>query len=462
METISYTFATKRDDAVAPANPILASSLIDDDELDDLIDRLYNSGIREAKQEKERIGIGIKSVDTALFGGLESGRVIEISGEASAGVREVYTALLVTCLLQNPKSTAAVVDTTGNFDVLRLYTHIIARLSCQTQDLLAALRESVGFGSDARAEDVAAKMLDRVKIMRVFDFEGVREAVGEIGDEVEGRGGVGEKDVGQKEEVLGEEQVRVDEANEPPKRTFVPDSEDEGEEEEEEMLFEIKDKHILAPRVQDTDAISAPELEKPGHADTEEQATQTKSKKSTPSTLKFILIDNLARVFGPLSKNDMNKATSLASTLLLTLTCLTRHHTLYTLLVTPTTPPPAPRAASPTRAVPSHRSHAPNHSGPDQPEPIPQPSIFLSNKVGPGIPGLTGLMGLYSDVRVLISRMPYRKVDARIYYDENIDKARKRRVEMVGVLEVVGDRWGGRTGSWGVFAKGQDGIVDVK
>lgn len=71
-------------------------------------------------------------------------------------------------------------------------------------------------------------------------------------------------------------------------------------------------------------------------------------------------------------------------------------------------------------------------------------------------------MGLYSDIRVLISRMPRRKVDARIYYDEKMDMARKRRVEMVGVLEVVGDRWGGRMGGWGVFAEGQHGIVDVK
>lgn len=70
-------------------------------------------------------------------------------------------------------------------------------------------------------------------------------------------------------------------------------------------------------------------------------------------------------------------------------------------------------------------------------------------------------MGLYSDVHVLISRMPRRKVDARVYYDEKIDTARKRRVDMVGVLEVVGDRWGGRTGAWGVFAEGRDGIVDI-
>lgn len=191
-------------------------------------------------------------------------------------------------------------DTTGNFDVLRLYTLLIARLSHQPQDILSALCEAVGAESDSKAEDVAAKVLDRVKIMRVFDFEGVVEAVGEVREGLEG-GGSG-KVIKGKEEALGEERVGVGERKEASKRTFVPDSEDEDEDEEEEMLFEIKAKHGLASQGRDTDAVSVPE---PGHADTPEQ-----SKKSKSSTLKFILIDNLAHVFGPLSKTDMNKGLS--------------------------------------------------------------------------------------------------------------------------------------------------------
>ena len=39
-------------------------------------------------------------------------------------------------------------------------------------------------GVDAmdRADQVAVKMLDRVKVMRVFDFAGVVEAIGEVGE----------------------------------------------------------------------------------------------------------------------------------------------------------------------------------------------------------------------------------------------------------------------------------------
>lgn len=222
--------------------------------------------------------------------------------------------MLVTCLLANQNSTAAVVDTTGNFDVLRLYTLIIARLlrlwQQQPQDLPAPPCGSVGLGSDSRAEDVAAKVLDRVKIMRVFDFEGVREVVGEIRDELEGRRGGGGKDMEEKEETLVEEQIRVVEAKETSKRTFVPDSEDEDGDGEEEMLFESEAKPNLAPRVQDTAAISAPEPENPGHADTADEATKTTPNKIPPSALKFILIDNLTHIYGPLSKTDTNKGKS--------------------------------------------------------------------------------------------------------------------------------------------------------
>lgn len=199
-------------------------------------------------------------------------------------------------------------DTTGNFDVLRLFTLIIARLlSCQqSQDLLAPLRESVGLGSDSRAEDVAAKVLDRVKIMRVFDFEGVREAVGEIRDELEGRGGGG-KDTEEKEEALAKEQVRVGEAKETSKRTFVPDSEGEDEDEEEEMLFESEAEVTSAKEVQQSDKMSVSKREQTVPPDTPKHDSDGIPENNTPGTLKFILIDNLAQVLGPLLKQDLTQ-----------------------------------------------------------------------------------------------------------------------------------------------------------
>jgi hypothetical protein len=64
-------------------------------------------------------------------------------------------------------------------------------------------------------------------------------------------------------------------------------------------------------------------------------------------------------------------------------------------------------------------------------------------------------------MEVLVSRIPRRKMDARVHYSDSGGSGKKRGVEMVGVLEVVSDRWGGRSGAWGTFREGKDGIRDV-
>jgi hypothetical protein len=226
--------------------------------------------------------------------------------------QKICTTLLVTCLLQYEDSTAAVVDTTGNFDVLKLYTLIVARLSRQPH-VLASLRASVGLELGS-AEDVAAKVLDRVKIMRVFDFEGVREAVGEIRDELEGRrrrqSAERREDEAKKEETPITDRENLAKNREKPKRTFVADSEDEDDDEEEEMLFESENKPSPVSNVQDLDTTSVPEQAQPKLSGTSRQDSETISNKSTPKTLKFILIDNLTQVLSPLLKNDIIKGSS--------------------------------------------------------------------------------------------------------------------------------------------------------
>jgi hypothetical protein len=52
-------------------------------------------------------------------------------------------------------------------------------------------------------------------------------------------------------------------------------------------------------------------------------------------------------------------------------------------------------------------------------------------------------------------------MDARIHYSDTGESGKKRGVEMVGVLEVVSDRWEGRSGAWGTFCEGKDGIGEV-
>lgn len=156
----------------------------------------------------------------------------------SGNGEQIYKALLVSFLVQYREEKtclAAVVDTTGNFDVVGLYGALVVWLKKEEK---------------SEVEKMAAEMLERVKIMRVFDFEGVREAVGEV------EAGI----VGAKQEEK--------------KRTYVADSEDE---DDDEMLLEDESK-------------------------TPPKATR---ETDTRSTVKFVLIDHLTQVLSPLLRNDM-------------------------------------------------------------------------------------------------------------------------------------------------------------
>lgn len=71
--------------APRPAEPTLASSLLDEKELDSIINESYSKkpGPRIADG---RIGTGIRSVDEALGGSLRAEGVVCVSGELGVGV----------------------------------------------------------------------------------------------------------------------------------------------------------------------------------------------------------------------------------------------------------------------------------------------------------------------------------------------------------------------------------------
>ena len=91
-------------------------------------------------------------------------------------------------------------------------------------------------------------------------------------------------------------------------------------------------------------------------------------------------------------------------------------------------------------------------------EPPPPPSIFASNKE---MPALLGMLVPYLDLGLLVKMMPRGKNDARVLYAEEGMKRERKGVKMVGVLEVVNDRWGGKGGGWGTFMVGERGVRDV-
>lgn len=202
-------------------------------------------------------------------------------------------------LFKNENSTAAVIDTSGNFDIMRLYTLILSFLKRNPEALSSLRSHDAPSNSGAKIEDVAAEVLDRVKIMRVFDFVGLREAVGEIRDMLEGKSALTTSKEGKevKEHVVDEEEQLVNKT--PPKRTVVLDSEDE--EEDEEMLFDAEatvTKPTPAPAVQDRGLEQQPRL---SHTELDQEQTISEEDRGK---VKFILIDNLAAVINPLLKKD--------------------------------------------------------------------------------------------------------------------------------------------------------------
>ena len=93
MAATTHTFPTESEAAI-PTSPLLASSLLTDEDLDRLLDSVSGTSISSGKNNNtnqiEYLTTGLKSLDAALARGLESARIVEISGDAGAGVSEVY------------------------------------------------------------------------------------------------------------------------------------------------------------------------------------------------------------------------------------------------------------------------------------------------------------------------------------------------------------------------------------
>jgi predicted ATP-dependent serine protease len=76
------------------AEPVLASALIGDAELEGIVDGVFDqaSGARNragGEEEIGRVGIGVKSVDDAVTGGLRMGSVVAVSGEGGGAVSQI-------------------------------------------------------------------------------------------------------------------------------------------------------------------------------------------------------------------------------------------------------------------------------------------------------------------------------------------------------------------------------------
>jgi hypothetical protein len=119
----------------------------------------------------------------------------------------------------------------------------------------------------------------------------------------------------------------------------------------------------------------------------------------------------------------------------------------------------APRPPSQKPPQQNANQQAPPPQQHPQYKPPTPPSIFASNK---SVPALGGVWSPFLDLHLLVGWMPRRKGDARVVYGEaGRERRGVRAVEMVGVVEVVADRYRVRGGGWGTFVEGENGVVDV-
>ncbi|KAF2020627.1 hypothetical protein BU24DRAFT_416299 [Aaosphaeria arxii CBS 175.79] len=414
----------------SPANPLLAVSLLPDAELDGIIDSVLDGKPTTTSTGRAKLASGCEELDCEIGGGLRSGDVVGVSGDVmlGTGVVDLCMAFLVSYLVgENETGAAAVLDTTGNFDVMRLYSQILARL-----------KKSHGSdGGDAGVEEKAAGVLARVKIMRVFDLVGVKESIWEIKEGLEVTGEQGrdemEKEVEQRG-MMPADDVAVGDVRE----KVIADS--EGEEDDEEILFQTQDESIT-PFVVSDDTAAA------GMIGDGKDTVQVEGK------VGFILMDNFAHVLLPLLKKDAVQANAFASALFRTISHLTQTHSLTTILTNPasvprTTASPQPKPNNEGKFnIPPHTPHQ------TQRQPVPPPSVFSSNKA---IPALGHILPQVLDLHLLVSEMPRREEDARVMASRGGEQGsgyrrNVRGVEMVSVVEVLADRWGGRVGAWAMM-----------
>lgn len=357
--------------------PTLASSLWTADE---------PSASSEPAAKRRRLASGCAHVDDSLSGGLDYGSITCISSEAESGGKELSYSLIATHLLQSTKSEATIVDTTNSFDVRRLHKRLVSGLHG---------RES-GDG-DVKAQ--AVQVLERVRIMKAFDFVGMTECVAELRESLETRLVTSSsRDVESGKSVV------------PEPRGTVGDSEDEGD-----MLDDIDPVLPAQP--------PPPSLEN-------EKYDQT-TLEDRPQHL--LVVDNITYVASPILKNSHVQGQAILATFMRSLAHLTRTFNVCTILHNAT------------------MTYLTNSSG------EPTPSIFTSCTLRPA---LGKSFAYLLDTHLLLHRVPLTAADAKTVYAAH-SAIPKSSQKLASVLEVIQDRISNRTGHWSAFRADGDGNLSA-
>ena len=306
-------------------------------------------------------------------------------------------------LIRHPAGEAAIIDTTGSFSPLRLRDVIVCRLH-QT-DLVKYQQSGYVYekvSAEAKVESLellrvkAAEMLDRVKVMRVFDYAGVIEAISEAGDLCKRYGqssGKVEADQVYKGEEVADSEDEVTISNEP---------EDQRAQEKETSLG-----GSLGMMVVDNIA---------------NLASTAMSKNQTEGLKSLFMTPNNPQA------NDSYSALALLTHSIRILSHLTTLNNLCTLLV---------------NGVVSNTSSAKGSFYGRAYHPSDNVSVFASVS---GKPALGRTYTYLIDTSIFLSTIPKTQDDAEMAFG-----GRSGNVISVVILEVLKDRYGEREGNWGAF-----------
>lgn len=309
-------------------------------------------------------------------------------------------------------------DTTGTLDILRLRQIILYRLKTKQAAEKAAATSNVNpriFHADHGAQSIeesAARVLDRVKIMRVFDFVGVSEAISELREDIQKVS---------KDQALSAAWI----AEPTPKMTHVDDSQAE-EGEEDMMLFDGASREVEPTII--------PEKLEP---------------------VSLVVIDNITNVANAILKANYVQGQAILSSFMRSLSAFCRDASVTAVLLN--------NAASSRQAYTSFAGLEQlnrNHNLPAStfiPDPqintsaslADQPSIFASTTAQPSL-GKT--FAALVDCHLLISMLPKRKKDAEILVGGKTGTA-----EVVNVVEVLSVRGRAGVGRWAAFEIAEHG-----
>ncbi|KAL9135131.1 MAG: hypothetical protein Q9175_003684 [Cornicularia normoerica] len=323
---------------------------------------------------------GSATIDqNALDGGFRYGEITSIAGASGTGKTLLAYHAIASHLLTHKLGEVAFIDTTGSFSPLRLRNTMAYRLeakiqhnSYQESGYMYEKRTSALENAKEAIIEKATSMLDRVKVMRVFDFAGGVEAISEVNELME--------EVAQKFEKLP---VVAFEKG----RNEIGDSEEELEEDE-ELQAEPGRESVVLGDFQGSDPHSGP--------------------------IGMIIFDTITNVVSAIMAKSQVQGQALLASFMRSLHHLTSRHHICTILT--------------NAAVSRNSSKNPEY----QHGPREDVSIFSSTR---GKPALGKTFPFLIDTSVFLSTVPKTSDDARIAFGDGGEAPSYQKALILEVLK---------------------------